>query len=700
MKQGGGNSILWRWVRLLALGIVSGLSALLFQPNFWGLGIGLGGIIVWAFLAWLERRSPSSLLVGTLGLIFDLCLVSIALWLLQSVHAFWLLFVPSLYAVRTYGSGLALIGAGITPLLVWMLTWGTGFAPAGTTLWSWITGLIGGHFALAWVAHRAESVPPREAVERMAQFLDQTENAHRELRHSYRELAHHYRQLQQNCEILQDTVDLFLALRQAMTPHEAYRTILERLRARFGVAGAALYLVDETGIHLRVAMGIGTLTHLQGTVRLDASRKYPHRAVEQQVRQALASTLEHTSEQIANSHTVGTGMNPQVLNLPLRTPQRLVGLLTLVAQRSEGFDRATENRLHALLPHLLAIIHLYEQIEVMGLRLQEIQALHDLDNLLFTVNLPEEIPRRALEVLQTVIPFEYAQFYTPCNRAFAVKAHWHLSQDVIGQLVFHEATGIEGWLQQKTALLRIPDTVDSPYVPDPKAIAPLRSVLLVSLQSGTRISGVLLLGHSEAHFFTEAHIELVQVLALHLGQVLERAQLLTRLELLAITDGLTGLYNYRYFQDRYHEEVRLVKRYKHPLALMLIDLDNFKQVNDRYGHPVGDQVLVQVAEVLQKTLRATELIARYGGDEFVVLMPSTNLGGARSAGDRLRQAVSTMQFLVAPDQPPLTITLSMGISAYPEITDSPEQLLELADLALENAKRAGRNRVEVIENTV
>lgn len=701
MKRGGRISILWRWVRILALGVVSGVSALWLQPNIWGFGIGLAGIVVWALLAWLERRLPQSPIVGTVGLIFDLYLVSVAIWLSRSVHAFWLLFVPSFYAVRTCGSGLAWLGAVATPLLVWMLaSWSTEFTLTEATLWSWSLGLVGGHLALAWVAHRPEPVPPREAVDRMAHVLEQTENAHRELRHSYRELAHHYRQLQQTCETLQDTVDLFLALRQAMTPQEAYRTILERLRARFGVTGAALYLVDETGIHLRVAIGIGTLARLHGTVRLDESRKHTHQAVEQQVRQALAATLEHTSEQIASSHAVGTGTNPQVLTLPLRTPQRLVGLLTLVTQRSEGFDGATENRLHALLPHLLAVIHLYEQIEVMGLRLQEIQALHDLDNLLFTINLPEEIPRKALEVLQTVIPFEYAQFYTPCNGAFEVKAHWCLAQAVMEQLVFHGATGIEGWLQQKTALLNIPDTANSPYVPDPKAIAPMRSVLLVSLQSGTRIPGILLLGHSQAHFFTEARIELVQVLAIHLGQVLERAQLLTRLEQLAITDGLTGLYNYRYFQDRYREEVRLVKRYGHPLALILIDLDKFKYVNDRYGHPVGDQLLVQVAEVLQKTLRATELIARYGGDEFVVLMPSTGLRGARTAGERLLQAVSTTQFRVASGQPLLTITLSMGISAYPESTDNPEQLLELADLALENAKSAGRNRAEVIENTV
>jgi diguanylate cyclase (GGDEF)-like protein len=108
---------------------------------------------------------------------------------------------------------------------------------------------------------------------------------------------------------------------------------------------------------------------------------------------------------------------------------------------------------------------------------------------------------------------------------------------------------------------------------------------------------------------------------------------------------------------------------------------------------------MQVAEVLQSTLRSTELIARYGGDEFVVLMPSTNLQGAQTAAERLLQAVSGTRFSTTAGQPELSITLSIGIAAYPETTEDPQQLLELADSALEKAKRTGRNRAVALENT-
>lgn len=686
-------------MRLLALGGVAWAGSEWLLQSPWGVVGGIGGLFAWGVLAWLDRRYPSSPWVGVLGLLYDLCLVG--MWLILRLPVYWLLFVPGLYATRRYGVGLALVGAGLTPALLWGLA-ALGALPntPEESLWMWGGVLCAGHLALAWVVYRPQETLSRETIERMTQILEQRESAYCELRHSYRELAHHYRRLQESLETMQDTLDLFLALRQASTPHDAYRTILERLRARFSASGAALYLADETGIALRVALTVGTLTSLHGTVRIDAPRKTARQAIEQQVRAVLQATQEHSRETLADAHALGGRANPQLLTLPLRTPQRLIGMLTLVARHANGFDLATENRLHALVPHLLALIQLYEQIEVMGLRLQEIQALHDLDNLLFTLNLPNEVPQRALEILQTVVPFECAQLYLLCEDRFTLQARWTSAPEVMPNLQFGEASGIEGWLQQRQPLLQIADTHQSPYVPNWEAIEPIRHLVIVNLNTGMRTTGVLILGHSQPHFFTEAQIELVQVLAIHLGLVLERAHLLTHLEQLAITDGLTGLHNYRYFQERYQEEVRLVKRYQHPLAVMLLDVDNFKQVNDRYGHLEGDYLLVQIAEVLQRTLRTTELTARYGGDEFVVIMPSTQLEGAHIASERLRQAVAQTQFATTSGQHEISITLSIGVAAYPDSTDRPDQLLELADLALEKAKRTGRNRTVVIENTV
>jgi diguanylate cyclase (GGDEF)-like protein len=186
---------------------------------------------------------------------------------------------------------------------------------------------------------------------------------------------------------------------------------------------------------------------------------------------------------------------------------------------------------------------------------------------------------------------------------------------------------------------------------------------LPHLRGGVRVHGLLALGRTELPPFNELDLELLQTLAFQLTSVLERALLLSDLERLAVTDGLTGLYNYRHFQERYREEVNLCRRYHHPLAVMLIDLDGFKQVNDTYGHLEGDYLLVQLAEMLRSTLRNTELIARYGGDEFVVLMPSHEFAGGRNGGaNRVLQAVRETQFLDTVGDAALSVSRSASAS--------------------------------------
>ncbi|MCS7066249.1 MAG: GGDEF domain-containing protein, partial [Fimbriimonadales bacterium] len=125
---------------------------------------------------------------------------------------------------------------------------------------------------------------------------------------------------------------------------------------------------------------------------------------------------------------------------------------------------------------------------------------------------------------------------------------------------------------------------------------------------------------------------------------------------------------------------------------------NFKQVNDQYGQLEGDNVLVQVAELIRRTVRETELIARYGGDEFAILLPATNLQGARVAAERLLHAVRVSEFTTTGGDPVTNLTLSIGLAAYPDSSNHPAEILEKADEALETAKKTGRNRLEAVVN--
>jgi diguanylate cyclase (GGDEF)-like protein len=166
-----------------------------------------------------------------------------------------------------------------------------------------------------------------------------------------------------------------------------------------------------------------------------------------------------------------------------------------------------------------------------------------------------------------------------------------------------------------------------------------------------------------------------------------------RLETLAVTDGLTGLFNRRYFDDLLLSEVRRTLRYKAPVSLILLDVDHFKHVNDTYGHPMGDEVLRNLGRVLTRSVRATDVCARFGGEEFAVILPATNLAGAVELAERLRVIIAETQHTLG--GPTIAKTASLGLSTF-DGTDppiGPEELVKRADQALYQAKQGGRDRV-------
>lgn len=165
------------------------------------------------------------------------------------------------------------------------------------------------------------------------------------------------------------------------------------------------------------------------------------------------------------------------------------------------------------------------------------------------------------------------------------------------------------------------------------------------------------------------------------------------LEQLSISDGLTGLFNHRHIHEELHEEFERAERTGDPLAVAMFDLDRFKQVNDNYGHQAGDRVLVELAAILRQTAREIDQLGRYGGEEFIVILPNTDIDDADKFAERVRQKVEHHAFPAGrPD--PLRMTISSGVAAYPHphVKDS-RSLVERADIALYAAKRGGRNRV-------
>jgi two-component system cell cycle response regulator len=163
----------------------------------------------------------------------------------------------------------------------------------------------------------------------------------------------------------------------------------------------------------------------------------------------------------------------------------------------------------------------------------------------------------------------------------------------------------------------------------------------------------------------------------------------------ALRDALTKAYNKRYFADRLDGEFRFARRHDTSMALLMLDIDHFKKINDTYGHPAGDAVLVAVADALTRSVRNEDVVARYGGEEFAIILRSINVEGGRMLGERLRRMIELLQVDVGGSHP-LKVTVSIGVAAFPESNvQNGVELVEAADTALYRAKNGGRNRISL-----
>jgi two-component system cell cycle response regulator len=165
---------------------------------------------------------------------------------------------------------------------------------------------------------------------------------------------------------------------------------------------------------------------------------------------------------------------------------------------------------------------------------------------------------------------------------------------------------------------------------------------------------------------------------------------------MATTDALTKLFTREYFMQQYNDVFHRSERYQRPFSLMVADIDDFKSVNDTYGHPVGDLVLERVGRMILNVIRHEDLAGRLGGEEFAILLPETAAENARNPGERLRRSVEAYHFSASGEQ--FSVTVSIGIAAFPDHATTMNELTEKADIALYEAKRSGKNSVQVFQS--
>jgi diguanylate cyclase (GGDEF)-like protein len=296
---------------------------------------------------------------------------------------------------------------------------------------------------------------------------------------------------------------------------------------------------------------------------------------------------------------------------------------------------------------------------------------------------------------QKIAAFDLAAvtLFDEATRTHHVVAATGEIEDLVGSKFAHNGGLVSMVVQNKFPLPYKGDydpsrqVVLTKHFPWPK----LPSLLVLPLLLHERPLGTLILGAKRRAAFGDQVRPTLEVLASHLAVSLANARMVAKLEQMATTDGLTGLLNKRAMIDAATQKIAASARFGRKLSMLVTDIDFFKKVNDTYGHDVGDVVIKGLGDILRRQKRTTDLVARFGGEEFIVLCEQTDERGAQLLAERIREELQKTTFHT--EQGPLNVTCSIGVATFPEGGDSWEALFKASDEALYVSKRSGRNRV-------
>lgn len=295
----------------------------------------------------------------------------------------------------------------------------------------------------------------------------------------------------------------------------------------------------------------------------------------------------------------------------------------------------------------------------------------------------------------TAIPAGSVALYDNRSGNLTLRAHSGLSPEFVARSVWAVTPGgLTDQLLQHDEILFVEDTEQADFFNNPLAVKEgIRSLICIPLVTKGRIHGVLYLDDFVPRRFDKDRMKLISVLASFAAMAIENATLHHETLQMAITDALTGLNNRRYFEQVLPQELERACRYHQSFGLLMIDVDNFKNFNDSYGHPMGDRILATIATAIEKTLRSVDFAFRYGGEELAVILPETSAKSACRVAERIRQRVAKDTKKLLNGSLKEAITVSVGVACYPVDGADADLLVARADDLLYLAKSAGKNCV-------
>jgi diguanylate cyclase (GGDEF)-like protein len=281
--------------------------------------------------------------------------------------------------------------------------------------------------------------------------------------------------------------------------------------------------------------------------------------------------------------------------------------------------------------------------------------------------------------------------YDPVHQLLELKSSTLLEEERWANYTSSAEVGLNGWVIRQKQAISVKDVpADSRAIQDHARMNHIQSIGIAPIENHGRILGIIDLFTSKNKEFSNEELWVLKMLAQHAGISIADAIAYNQMKEMAMVDPVTGCFSRQYFETKGKDEVSRAIRNGHMLSVLVLDIDHFKQVNDTFGHQTGDRVLRQVTSVIQNNIRTSDTCARFGGEEFIVLLPQVSQPVALLIAERIRKRV-TME-----TDP--SVTISIGISSLHSSEASIDELVKRADGALYYSKENGRNRVTVYEN--
>ncbi|MCB9595549.1 MAG: diguanylate cyclase [Sandaracinaceae bacterium] len=474
--------------------------------------------------------------------------------------------------------------------------------------------------------------------------------------------------------------------------HDALYHVLELLRSTLDLHTCVLLMKDDESGRLRIVelatdsedVAEGPFDPGEGAVGAIASR-------------GLVMRLENLKPGYKGlCYYAGGATVKSFLGVPVEEGGQIRGALCADRVGGEPFTLKDEGVLARAVAQVMRAIE-NERVFVQLERSKREQAyLHRASTALGAALTEGEVIDAALTAAADLAPYDFAaiSLYDPETRKHTVRKAVGENADKLEKLTFRDNTSLTAMAVKNRHYLPYRGEFDPKqqvvYTKRAK-LAGMRSLLILPLIVREDAIGTLALAARRPNAWGQAARPTLSVLANQLAVAMSNAQAVRRLEEMATTDGLTGCLNKRAFMEELARKLTSAARFGRPLSLLVTDIDHFKMVNDTYGHDVGDVVIKELGAILLREKRDTDIVARFGGEEFCVLCEETDTQGAVILAERIREVVADTVY--STELGKLSVKCSIGVATFPDDAKSPEELFKVTDQALYAAKRGGRNQV-------